>query len=454
MQLMIRTWLLALLSLSLLACSSSTEHPRPAAATLAAANNETAAPTETRSRILLIGLDGVGFDVFKKLQTGGHFREFEPVAPMVATFPSISDPNWARLLGVPIEVSYTKEHFDWDKTHADGSRGHIIGGLIDQVQSPPRYEHFFDFKPEGFVAHLASIAWSVTTSVYWLNTLEKEFFASDKSRDFKAFILNTDMIAHTKGEKSIMEFLNLLEERIKRIRARHLKERGQPLEVILVSDHGNAFLSPKPILPAQSLEQLGWDVRDRLKSKRDVAFVFPEILSFAALYCMEESRPQLASDMAKIEGVQSAFYLAAPNTIEFHSLGGVTRAVVDPNSKSIRYELVRGQDPFGHYPLFAKKKTLSFHEYFEATLDTAYPNAFVRAWEAFHINSRQKASVLVNPILGYVFANKTLHLLTKFFGLRSVHGSLHRAESLGIVVSTSREFPALQPHEFLKRVRL
>ncbi|HEX4926217.1 MAG TPA: hypothetical protein VFV50_19140 [Bdellovibrionales bacterium] len=372
---------------------------------------------------------------------------------MVATFPSISDPNWARLLGVPVEVSYTKEHFDWDKTHADGARGHIIGGLIDQVQSPPQYEYFFDFKPEGFVAHLASIAWSVTTSVYWLNQLEKEFFASDKSRDFKAFILNTDMIAHTKGEQNIMEFLNLLEERIKRIRERHLKERGQPLEVILISDHGNAFLSPKPILPAKSLERMGWDVRETLKEKTDVAFVFPEILSFAAMYCLEESRPKLASDMARVEGVQSAFYLAAPNTVEFHSLGGVTRAAIDPGARTVRYEIIRGQDPFSQYPLFAKKRVLRFEEYFEATLDTAYPNAFVRAWEAFHINSEQKASVLVNPVLGYVFANRTLHLLTKFFGLKAVHGSLHRTETLGIVVSTSREFGPLQPDGFLKRVK-
>src|SRR5262245_11826840 len=65
-----------------------------------------------RPKKLLLALDGISFDHFKKMQEGGYFRSFKPVAPMVATFPSISDPNWAKIMRTPLEVSFTKEHFD------------------------------------------------------------------------------------------------------------------------------------------------------------------------------------------------------------------------------------------------------------------------------------------------------------------------------------------------------
>src|SRR5690349_730583 len=78
-----------------------------------------------KTRILLIGLDGIGFETFRKLQNGGHFRDFRAPSPMVATFPSISDPNWARILGLPVEESYTKEHF----TLSENDGGHITGGI-------------------------------------------------------------------------------------------------------------------------------------------------------------------------------------------------------------------------------------------------------------------------------------------------------------------------------------
>lgn len=407
-----------------------------------------------RNRVLLIGLDGVGFETFRKLQNGGHFRDFKPAAQMVATFPSISDPNWSRLLRYPVEQSYTKEHFDRLFKPQNGGFGRIIGGLVDQIQTPPHYEAFFDFKPEGLIEHFASLAWNVTSSLYWLSALEREFFKSDPSRDYAAYILNTDMIAHTKGEKSTLEFLGLLEERIKKIRKRYLQERKQDLEVILLSDHGNAFFTPRLIFPTEDLQKRGWKVTESISAPDQVAFVFPEILSFAAMYCEDNSREKLSRDIAKLEGIHSAFYLSAPNTITFQSNEGITRAVIDPKKKTVRYQVLSGKDPYEQIQFFKKNIAIGWDDYFDLTADTPYPNALVRAWESFYVNSEQAASVLVNPKLGYVFANRALHFLTKFFGLTSVHGSMHRDEALGMVVSTHRSFTAIRPHDFMDRVQL
>src|SRR4051812_49296828 len=75
---------------------------------------------------LVLGLDGVGYYVFKKLQDGGHFRNFRSVSPMLASFPSISDPNWALIVKAPPEESFTKEHFDTKS-------GSVVGSLLDHL---------------------------------------------------------------------------------------------------------------------------------------------------------------------------------------------------------------------------------------------------------------------------------------------------------------------------------
>ncbi|MCB0394716.1 MAG: hypothetical protein KDD25_09155, partial [Bdellovibrionales bacterium] len=56
---------------------------------------------------LLIGLDGIGYDIFLEMYRGGHFQDFKRPARMVASFPSISDPNWSRIMGTDVEESYT-----------------------------------------------------------------------------------------------------------------------------------------------------------------------------------------------------------------------------------------------------------------------------------------------------------------------------------------------------------
>jgi len=53
--------------------------------------------------ILLIGLDGISYQTLSKMHEGGYFREFSTHIPMVATFPSISDPNWATIRNVKPE---------------------------------------------------------------------------------------------------------------------------------------------------------------------------------------------------------------------------------------------------------------------------------------------------------------------------------------------------------------
>jgi hypothetical protein len=384
------------------------------------------------------------------MQSGGYFRDFHPVAPMVATFPSISDPNWARIVRCRPEVSYTVEHFDHD---LNGGKGGMTGGLVGHVFRPPLYESKFDLRPDGPIAHLASMAYSETSGLYWLDTIEKRLFRSRKSV-YRAFIVNTDFIAHTKGEKGVFRYLAELDKKLTRLRQHYRETFGRELEVILVSDHGNVFLKPKPVDVDPVLKADGWNPSNTLNTDRDVVYVVPEILSFAPFFVNKGREEALALTLSRVEGVHVSLYASKISegsaAVDFFSRGGKdrTRALLNLKKRTVDYRLLKGEDPFGQLKYF-KKGPLPFSRYFQLTLGDDYPNALVRAYEGLETCTIQRPSVLVSPRLGRVFSNKTLELLTKVMGLESVHGSFHRSESLGIFVSTARDLPAVSPADVL-----
>ncbi|MGH9777973.1 MAG: hypothetical protein ACRD5I_06140, partial [Candidatus Acidiferrales bacterium] len=74
-----------------------------------------------------------------------------------------------------------------------------------------------------------------------------------------------------------------------------------------------------------------------------------------------------------------------------------------------------------------------------ATANHVYPDPLRRLWRAFGGLIRQPASVIVSLKDGYYTGSLWLNL---FAWMQATHGSLRRAQSLGVVMSTS---PALFP---------
>jgi hypothetical protein len=406
-------------------------------------------PLANPPKVLVIGLDGIPYSTFKKLQDGGHFRNFQNVSPMVASFPSISDPNWDKLFDLGPEPGFTKAFFDPTVKTSNGM-GQESGSVLAHLSRHPIYEEAVDFKPEGALEHLSTYIWTQTTGAYWLEELERNFFGFSKGgRDtYFALIINSDLLSHTEGELSLMNFLSQIEDRTEKIQNRYKKLYGSELDIILVSDHGNGFFSPKDIDFVGKLKPLGWSFKETLSKPQDVAFFVPEILSFGAFYSLESSKKKLALDLSRIEEVQSTMY-QSEGEIHILARAGLDETILkyDPKLKLLSYRVLKGHDPLGHIEYFKTQK-LNSDSYFIKTLETPYPNALVRIWEGFNTNSKTKPSVMVNPKLGWVFGNTALRLITDIRGFASSHGSLHRDESEGIFVSTKRDFPPIRATDF------
>ncbi|MCC6276341.1 MAG: hypothetical protein IT289_00345 [Oligoflexia bacterium] len=403
-------------------------------------------------KTLVLGLDGIPLRTFQKMQDGGYFRTFNPVAPMVASFPSISDPNWSRLYGLPPERGYTKAYFDPTVKTRNG-QGREDGGLTSHFKRHPKYDLMSDFRLDGAWEHLSMLIWTETTAYYWLEALERDFFKFRGRDTYFAIIINSDIMTHTLGEKRLMQYLEKVDQHTERLQRRYKEMYGQDLEVIMVSDHGNSFLYGEDVPYEESLNKQGWKVRATIAGPRDVAFYVPEMLSFGAFYCQPGSTRDLAQAMAQIPHVNVSAYLVSPSEIRIIGLGAQSevQVTVDEAKQTVNYKVLRGQDPLNQATYF-KKGPLSIDKYFVLSLKDTYPYAAVRLWEAFTKNSQTKPQVVVDPSYGYVFGNKALRLITEFRGFASTHGSLHHEQTMGIFASTRRSLPAIRPDDFKNHV--
>lgn len=388
---------------------------------------------------LILGFDGVSYELMTKLYEGGYFRDFKRPLPMIATFPSISDPNWALLTNSPVEVSYTKAHYLM-KPQKEGSLGEEVGTVVNHLLAPPQYEKSFNFKPIGVFEHLMTVTWSETSALYWMDSLTKLLLNPEniKGKDYKAFIMNTDIISHVSGEKALMLYLKKVERKLSNLRKNFKTEYNRDLEVVIVSDHGAYYTKPKSINFEKPLQAAGWNWKKTLSEPKDYAFVAPEIISFAAFYTLPKKECFLAIAMSQIDGIHVAMCSPDSTHIQFYSKVGTTELEISPTQKTLSYKVLSGKDPLQQIAYFKKSKKRTWQDYFEDSKSSKYPYALVRSWEGFHRAVQQPASVLLSPEKGYVFTNLTLEILTALSGIHSTHGSLEREESLGVVMSTTK----------------
>jgi hypothetical protein len=393
---------------------------------------------------LFLGLDGIPHSMMQELQKAGHFRFLNNTNPYLATFPSISDPNWSRIMKTPIGQGYTKMFFDRTQ---DGGQGKIVGGLIDHLKTETEYERAFDFKPDGFWEHATMMMWLETTAKYWLESLPRQYFETLDHKDtFSALIINTDLIAHTKGREALLKYLIEVESMLLKMMAKYNQMTGRQLKITLASDHGNDFIEPQLIRFEENLVSLGWRPSETISRSKDFVFLAPEILSFGAFYLNPKEAELFAKDLARTEGIEMTFFVnqrdSTKDTIEISAISktGSARFEVDFLNKKLRYLSVQKKDPFNHRKFFpkpfaiSKSDWLAFEKYESLTMEKDdLPFALVRVAEAFSKNALQPADVLAHTERGWAFTNPTLEIVTKIKGLSSIHGSLRREESLGIM---------------------
>jgi hypothetical protein len=435
--------------------------------------------------ILVILLDAVPYEMFRRARAQGLFQTLGAPQPVISSFPSATTVSLAGTfvpLGMHPPPGYEARFFDWEEHKVRG------GGLISYRRIETYWADFFDWhvrnplrKGFGFLHPLRFAGFEIRRGL-------EEFLASDQPV-FLAYVSATDGAAHLHGPGQLLPLLAKLDEELER--ARQVKE----FTTVVLSDHGieggdwtaaeggPALDGSAPPLRnvrqamRTALEGSGYHLREQLSEPNDVVWVRFGLLTSAVLFTAAERAAGLARVLAAVDGVElcaarteeadrwPVFSGSAQADVErrFVAVGGAAGkgALELASTAGATYQLrvvgsaaVLGED----IPL---DRWLDAEQWLRETASARLPDAPYRIVRAFDL-VENSASVVCSIAEGYMAGSA----LTDWSGrlsvgrLRYTHGSLTRDASYGGLLtdapgwSGSQPVPAALRHDQVLRLLL
>lgn len=413
------------------------------------------ARAEAPPRTLILVMDGVGYDLAAEMHRQGELKNFLPPAPLIVAFPSDTNPALVEILGplgAPPAAGYEDYYFD---PAANEMRGGLFHRFSRKTFVESNYRDLFDYHPHPVrmtVEYAVPVLGPAVNGAVNLARIQDEFRKSSEPV-FLAYFDASDTAAHLGGRWLVREQLRYLDRWVTELRAK------DEVEVVVLSDHGNdhRWLRRTSLEPA--LRRAGFRVESSLKDDRSVILPQFGLISNAVLYTNSGREASAAEAALKAKGVDLAVYREGDSLLVVSAQGRarIEHRLDESGAESFRYLAEAGPPeagaPGAHDPLllnciaeelinagFADADGfVPEDKWLAATAGHVYPDPLRRLWNAFDGLVRQPASVIVSLKDGYYTGSIWLNM---FAWMQATHGSLRRAQSLGVVLSTS---PALFP---------
>jgi hypothetical protein len=413
-----------------------------------------------RSRTLLVALDGVSYRCVKRAQEEGAFSGWPGTQPLLSTFPSMTNVAFSAIFESfkfgPVS-GYEVHHFDPEQNET-------IGGIVGYKKKKGAWREVFQLANFDRGDKAVMYTQPRRQMRNRIGKMERLVLDSEEEQLFVLFEA-TDAVAHFKGDESIVAFLHRLSERLVALEQVHLEERGRPLRIIMLSDHGNTAgkVQHADGLHKQ-LEQAGLRVRDQLDGPADVVAPTYGVCNFGLLFLRPELAEKAARAVVAHEGVELAAWLAGPQSLRVISADGdaVVRwrdravgrdyayepLIADPLEltealRGMRSESGLDTEGFAREDLWLRHSGLS--EYPDA------PRRLVEALTGTYV--RYPATVVFSLAPGFALGSPSVRLGAFFKGgkLEGTHGGLDRDSSLGFFLSN---FPMPQSSDVLRADRV
>ncbi|MFQ5695386.1 MAG: alkaline phosphatase family protein [Terriglobia bacterium] len=402
---------------------------------------ESESPVPSSPRFLVICMDGLGYELAEEMYREGELKNFHPPAPVINAFPSLTNLGLVEILGplgAPPARGYEDYYFD---PQANRLRGGLLYRLSGDKFVESTYRSLFDYHP-----HEARMTLEYALPVLgpWLNgvvTLEgiKRAFAKSGQRFFLAYFDSSDLAAHLHGKWLLRHQLKQIDRLAGRLRA----DRNNPVEVILFSDHGNALRKLRRARLGRALRQAGFRPGAKLKNQNSVVLPDFGLVSAAVLYTQAGQEADVAQALRGAEGVDLTIYRSG-EAVRILGLGGTARVERQEREGRVyfRYWAEQG-DPLLLNPIAARLAQAALadrygfvaeEDWLRATAEHVYPDPLRRLWAGFDGLVEQPASVIVSLGDGYYHGSIWLDLLAY---MRATHGNLRRAQSRGVLLSTT-----------------
>lgn len=380
----------------------------------------------SQPRRLILCLDGVAYQDFHAMQSKGAFPYLKPASRIISPFPSLTNPALARILkpeGAPPAQGYEDRYY----SNADAA---IKGGLLDRFKPEfvdGSFRREFDFHPPGALSvleyGLPPLSCELFTRLDIWRGIRK--FERSKKSQILAYIGPTDCAAHTGGRDSVFRLLRHIDKKLRKLL---LREPG--LEIVLFSDHGNAYRKYRRVDLDRPLKASGYRVGSRIESGLDVVIPKYGLIGAAAVHCQPGQADAIAGILSKIEGVHFAAFRRG-DVVTIVSEGGAAR--IERREDQLLY-VPESADPLD----LQDPVSLTPRQWFETTLDHRYPDAVNRVWERAEDVVVNRASIMVDLQPGYYAGSR---LLDFFVALKATHGNLDAGQSLGFAASSVERLP-------------
>jgi hypothetical protein len=425
--------LVVLLVTSVALCAQETSPP-------AAPASPTASPS---TRYLVIVMDGVGYDLAAEMHRKGELKYFLPPSPLIVAFPSDTNPALVELLapvGAVPAAGYEDHHFDPAENRM---RGGIFHRFSRETFIEDNYRGLFDYHPHPVrmtVEYAVPVLGPALNGAINLSRIKEEFRQSDEPL-FLAYFDATDTAAHLGGKWLVRAQMRQLDRLAGELRRKH------NVEIIVLSDHGNDHRWLRRTNLAPALARAGFRVEGKLADDRSVVLPQYGLISNAVLYTRPGREAAAAEAVLKAKGVDLAVYREADSLVVVSEKGRarIARRQDADGTEHFRYDAGEGDplqlkcvvEEFSRAGFADAEGFISEDNWLEATAGHLYPDPLRRLWRASNGLVEHPASVLVSLKDGYYTGSIWLNL---FAWMQATHGSLRRAQSLGIVLSTT---PAL-----------
>jgi hypothetical protein len=409
------------------------------------ANEDQALPIE-----VILGIDGLSRASFNGAKAQGAFATFHD-ADLIAVFPASSDYAWTRMLRASSLGGYEIEYFDAAENTLvnQGATGivdeYLRTGLYDTL---PCYQRF-DFLGNGE-------DWMIQTyldpEASLPGTLDELFYAvSERTRQqdhFFGFILNVDVLGHSKSLDHVVSALVYIDRRIQDFKANH---EGRYTFTIF-GDHGNTHRDTTEVDGAEILKDVGVKPVDSLGNGQALEAV-PVSYVRVSYLAIHTHRSQIQEVAWRLSG-DTRVDLAVAN-LEHATSGKPGRYAVYRRGLELTFSrTLDGQITIDApeawtslgitLPTASGPVVISDAQALVLTAGAPYPDIFYRVATAFeNPAATNKADIFISFPDDLVSGGYKVPVLGGSSTAKGFHGSLSAAPSHAVLASERRALPSV-----------
>lgn len=408
----------------------------------------------TRPRRLLLCLDGVPYDLIRAAKERGLFSHFNAPSRLLSPFPTMTNIALSTMLGATPPNGYESLYFDKQAREMRGGIGKYIGRRTPD-KMPSSYMDQLDYQeplPFEFLVYVApESVWRAD-----MRRFHERFRTAPQTRDFFAFLKGTDGLLHIRGPERLAVALESLDQILRDIH----DWCGAETEIVLFSDHGMNLQENRRANLQTHLRRSGYALKSHLRGAaangRSIAIPAFGLCGYAALYCADEARSDVADALASLEGLDFSLHRDGEHAVMVKGARGTARIEREENGHGprYRYEQLTG-DPLKLAPFLAalseagqldQQGYAADRDWYEQTSEHIYPDALANLYNSLNTpRVGHNADVLISFEDGYYYGFSPF---ARIVNLAATHGNALKASTSAFLMSTHRTFtPAVRAGE-------